>query len=76
MTFVESLKVQGTYDGKIYAIGATESSVALLQPGYADEAGITRHRISWRMPRPGPSLRHVAGKLTKRRCDGHQHHYG
>ena len=27
--FVESIKVQGTYDGKLYALGATESSVAL-----------------------------------------------
>lgn len=28
--FVDSIKVQGTYDGTLYALGATESSVALF----------------------------------------------
>ena len=40
--FVESIKVQGTYDGKLYALGATESSVALYyNKDMTDAAGIT-----------------------------------
>lgn len=39
--FLDSTKNQGTYDGKIYAIGATESSVALYyNQDMLDEAGI------------------------------------
>lgn len=39
--FVDSVKVQGTYGGKLYAIGATESSVALFyNKDMTDEAGI------------------------------------
>lgn len=39
--FLDSTKNQGTYDGKIYAIGATESSVALFyNQDMLDEAGI------------------------------------
>lgn len=40
--FVDSIKVQGTYDGKLYALGATESSVALYyNKDMTDAAGIT-----------------------------------
>lgn len=40
--FVDSVKVQGTYDGKLYALGATESSVALFyNKDMTDAAGIT-----------------------------------
>lgn len=40
--FLDSTKEQGTYDGKKYAIGATESSVALYyNKDMLDEAGIT-----------------------------------
>ena len=39
--FVESIKIQGTYDGKLYAMGATESSVALFyNKDMTDAAGI------------------------------------
>lgn len=39
--FVDSIKVQGTYDGKLYALGATESSVALYyNKDMIDAAGI------------------------------------
>ena len=39
--FLDSTKNQGTYDGKIYAIGATESSVALYyNRDMLDAAGI------------------------------------
>lgn len=40
--FFNSSKQQNTYDGKIYAVGATESSVALFyNKDMLDEAGIT-----------------------------------
>ncbi|WP_333647414.1 extracellular solute-binding protein [Lacrimispora sp.] len=40
--FVESIKVQGTYDNQLYALGATESSVALYyNKDMTDAAGIT-----------------------------------
>lgn len=40
--FLESSKNQNTYDGKIYAVGATESSVALFyNRDMLEEAGIT-----------------------------------
>lgn len=40
--FLDSTKTQGTYDGKIYAVGATESSVALYyNRDMLDAAGIT-----------------------------------
>lgn len=40
--FVDSIKVQGTYDGELYALGATESSVALYyNKDMLDAAGIT-----------------------------------
>lgn len=39
--FVDSIKVQGTYDGSLYALGATESSVALYyNKDLTDAAGI------------------------------------
>lgn len=39
--FVDSVKVQGTYNGQLYALGATESSVALFyNKDMIDEAGI------------------------------------
>ncbi len=39
--FMESTVSQGTYDGSIYALGATESSVALFyNKDYLDKAGI------------------------------------
>ncbi len=40
--FVDSIKVQGTYDGELYALGATETSVALFyNKDMTDAAGIT-----------------------------------
>lgn len=40
--FLESSKNQNTYDGKIYAVGATESSVALFyNKDMLEEAGVT-----------------------------------
>lgn len=40
--FVDSIKVQGTYDDKLFALGATESSVALYyNKDMTDAAGIT-----------------------------------
>lgn len=40
--FVDSIKVQGTYEGSLYALGATESSVALFyNKDMTDAAGIT-----------------------------------
>ncbi len=63
--FVESIKVQGTYDGKLYAMGATESSVALFyNKDMTDAAGITmpdkmEDALTW------SEFREIAGKLTK-----------
>ena len=51
--FVDSIKVQGTYDGKLFALGATESSVALYyNKDMTDAAGIT-------MPDKGEGLPYV-----------------
>ena len=62
--FVESIKVQGTYDGKLYALGATESSVALYyNKDMTDAAGITmpdkmEDALTW------SEFADIAGKLT------------
>ena len=51
--FVDSIKVQGTYDGKLFALGATESSVALYyNKDMTDAAGTT-------MPDKGEGLPYV-----------------
>lgn len=63
--FVDSIKVQGTYDGKLYALGATESSVALYyNKDMTDAAGITmpdkmEDALTW------SEFREIAEKLTK-----------
>ena len=63
--FLDSTKNQGTYDGKIYAIGATESSVALYyNRDMLDEAGIKapdKLEDAWTWS----EFADVAGKLTK-----------
>lgn len=63
--FVDSIKVQGTYDGKLYALGATESSVALFyNKGMTDAAGITmpnklEDALTW------SEFEEIAAKLTQ-----------
>lgn len=62
--FVDSIKVQGTYDGKLYALGATESSVALFyNKDMTDAAGITmpdklEDALTW------SEFEEIAAKLT------------
>lgn len=62
--FVDSIKVQGTYDGKLYALGATESSVALYyNKDMTDAAGITmpdklEDALTW------SEFEEIAAKLT------------
>lgn len=62
--FVDSIKVQGTYDGKLYALGATESSVALFyNKDMTDAAGITmpekiEDTLTW------SEFEEIAAKLT------------
>lgn len=62
--FVDSIKVQGTYDGKLYALGATESSVALYyNKDMTDAAGIevpTKMEDAWTWSQ----FADVAKKLT------------
>lgn len=62
--FLDSVKTQGTYDGKIYAVGATESSVALYyNQDMLDAAGITapdKLEDAWTWS----EFRDVAEKLT------------
>lgn len=62
--FVDSIKVQGTYDGKLYALGATESSVALYyNKDMTDAAGIevpTKLEDAWTWS----EFAEVAQKLT------------
>jgi fructooligosaccharide transport system substrate-binding protein len=62
--FVDSIKVQGTYDGKLFALGATESSVALYyNKDMTDAAGITmpdklEDALTW------SEFEEIAAKLT------------
>lgn len=62
--FVDSIKVQGTYEGKLYALGATESSVALFyNADMAEAAGITfptklEDALTW------SEFKDIAAKLT------------
>lgn len=68
--FLDSTKVQGTYDDKIYAIGATESSVALFyNKDMLDEAGITapdKIEDAWTWT----EFKDAAKKLTKKGIAG------
>ncbi|MDO4273795.1 MAG: extracellular solute-binding protein [Eubacteriales bacterium] len=63
--FVDSIKVQGTYDDELFALGATESSVALYyNQDMLDEAGITapdKLEDAWTWS----EFKEVAEKLTK-----------
>jgi fructooligosaccharide transport system substrate-binding protein len=62
--FVDSIKVQGTYDGQLFALGATESSVALYyNKDMTDAAGIVmpdklEDALTW------SEYREIAAKLT------------
>lgn len=68
--FLDSTKMQGTYDGKIYAIGATESSVALYyNKDMLDAAGIeapSKIEDAWTWS----EFKDVAKKLTKKGVAG------
>lgn len=63
--FVDSIKVQGTYDGKLFALGATESSVALFyNKDMTEAAGITmpdkmEEALTW------SQYEEIAAKLTQ-----------
>jgi len=65
LDFVNSIKVQGTYNGKLYALGATESSVALYyNKDMLDAAGIKapdKLENAWTWSQ----FKEVAKKLTK-----------
>lgn len=62
--FVDSIKVQGTYEGSLYALGATETSVALFyNKDMTDAAGITmpdklEDALTW------SQFREIAAQLT------------
>lgn len=68
--FVDSIKVQGTYEDELYALGATESSVALYyNKDMLDEAGITapdKLEDAWTWS----EFREAAEKLTKEGVTG------
>lgn len=68
--FVDSIKVQGTYEDELYALGATESSVALFyNKDMLDEAGLTapdKLEDAWTWS----EFREAAEKLTKEGVTG------
>ncbi len=68
--FVDSIKVQGTYEDELYALGATESSVALFyNKDMLDEAGLTapdKLEDAWTWS----DFREAAEKLTKEGVTG------